>query len=341
MKLKEIIAKISAQVSEKQSALENLEISGVAPLDRAGPSEISFLADSRFREKIAKTRAAAVIVREHYENCPSLQIVHPNPYEAMALVSQLFFQYDHRFVGQSDMSFVHDGASLGEKVTVYPFAYVDAGASIGASTVLYPHVYIGVNAKIGKNCTLFPGVSIMSEVEIGDNVIIHPNTVIGGDGFGFASGDKGITKIPQVGKVVIENDVEIGSLTNIDRATFDQTKVGHSTKIDSLVHLGHNVQVGAYSFLCGQFGVAGSTKIGNKFVAGGQSGVGQGIEITDGVTIGGRCGVAQSIKEPGTYMGVPEKPAMQWHREVQAIKSLPDMVKKLRQLEKRVKELEK
>lgn len=333
MNLKEIAQKIGAQIHNPQGKSENVKISGLAPLLRAGPSELSFLSNAKFREQLRNTQAAAVIVHEVQEDCSSVQLIHPNPQEAMAIASLCFFSYKHSMHGKSDKAFVHEKAKLAKNVTLYPFAFVDSEASIGEGTVIYPHVYIGSKAKIGKDCTIFPGVKIMSEVEIGDRVILHPNVVLGGDGFGFASGKNGITKIPQIGKVVVGSDVEIGSLSNIDRATFDQTSIGHTTKIDSLVHIGHNVEIGEYSILCGQFGVAGSTKIGKRFLAAGQSGVNQGITIGDGVTIGGRCAVTGSLPDGGTYLGLPERPAKDWHKEVIAIKSLPDLLKRFRSLE--------
>jgi len=339
MNLKDIAQKIGAQIQNPKKQNESITITGLAPLLRAGPHEISFLTNARFREQLLQTRAAAVIVQNYEEECPSIQLIHSNPQEAMALASQCFFSYQHSMHEQSAKAFIHQSAVLAKNVSVYPFAFIDAEAQIEEGTVIYPHTYIGCKAKIGKNCTIFPGAVIMSDVEIGDRVIIHPNLVIGADGFGFASGKNGITKIPQIGKVVIGSDVEIGSLSNIDRATFDQTSIGKGTKIDSLVHIGHNVEIGEYSILCGQFGAAGSTKIGKRFLAAGQSCVNQGITIGDGVTIGGRCAVTSSLPDGGTYLGTPHRPAKEWQKEMVALKSLPDLIKRLRTLEAKLESL--
>ncbi len=336
MKLKDLVQKIGAQIVNPKGLTEDVEITGVAPLHNAGPQDLSFLTNPRFRDQLATSRAAAIIVREPHDDCLAIQLVHVNPQEAMALASLGFFSYQHRFAGQSPLASVHERAQVAASATIYPFAFIDAEASIQEHCVIYPHVYIGPKAKIGANCILFPGVVVMSEVEIGDNVIVHSNAVIGADGFGFASGKKGITKIPQTGKVVIDSDVEIGSLTNIDRATFDQTHIGRSTKIDSLVHIGHNVEIGEYSILCGQFGVAGSTKIGKRFLAGGQSAVTAGVTLGDGITIGGRCGVSRSLPDGGTYHGVPERPAQEWRRDVVLQKKLPELFKRMKMLEEKV-----
>ncbi len=339
MNIKDLAQKIGAQIFNPKGLNEDLQLTGVAPLHRAGSTELSFLTNPRLRDQLLASKAAAVIVPKYEEECPVIQLVHPNPQEASAVASQCFYRYQHYFEGQSSQAYVHPSASIANDIILYPFAYIDAEASVGEGSVIYPHVYIGAKAKIGKQCTIFPGAVIMSEVEIGDRAIIHPNAVIGSDGFGFASGQRGITKIPQIGKVVLESDVEVGSLSNIDRATFDRTYIGKSTKLDSLVHIGHNVEIGEYSILCGQFGVAGSTKIGKRFVGGGQSAVTQGVTLGDGITIGGRCGVSRSLPDGGTYLGLPERPADMWRREVLAMKHLPDLVKRMRVLEEKLKSL--
>lgn len=341
MQLKDIAEKIGAKIMSSNPESSNPQIKGLAPLLSAGPEELSFLTNLRLHEQLLHTKAAAVIVHKFYEQCPAIQLIHPNPQEGMAKASLLFFSYRHTMNGRSSQAHVAESAKVHSTVTVYPFAFVDSDAEIGEGSIIYPHVYIGTNAKIGKRCTLFPGVVIMSEVEIGDDVIIHPNAVVGADGFGFAIGKDTITKIPQIGKTVIESKVEIGSLTNIDRATFDQTIIRQSTKLDSLVHIGHNVEIGEQSILCGQFGVAGSTKIGRRFIAGGQSAVTQGVTLGDGITIGGRCAVSKSLESGGTYLGTPERPAQEWRKEVVHLKNLSQLFKRVKDLEETLARLTK
>ncbi len=341
MQLKDIAQKIGAKIMSLKADSSDPNIKGLAPLLSAGPEELSFLTNLRLHEQLLHTKAAAIIVGKFYENCSALQLVHPNPQEAMAKASLLFFSYQHTLHGRSSQSYVADSAKVHSSVTIYPFAFVDSEAEIGEGSVIYPHVFIGAKAKLGKKCTIFPGAVIMSNIEIGDDVIIHANAVIGADGFGFAIGKDSITKIPQVGKVVIESNVEIGSLTNIDRATFDQTIIRQSTKIDSLVHIGHNVEIGEQSILCGQFGVAGSTKIGKRFIAGGQSAVTQGVSLGDGITIGGRCAVSRSLENGGTYLGTPERPAQEWRKETVHLKNLPQLFKRVRELEEVLSRLTK
>lgn len=338
MNIKEIAQKIGAQIINPKGLNELQNITGIAPLHRAKSNEVSFLTNTKFRDQVLNCKAAAVIVQELIEGCSCIQLQHNNPQEAMALVSLSFFAYPHQEHGISPKAYIHESAKIGSHVSIYPFAYIDAEAEISDGSIIYPHVYVGVRARLGKQVVMFPGSVAMSEVVIGDRVIIHPNAVIGADGFGFASGSRGITKIPQVGNVVLEDDVEVGSLSNIDRATFDRTHIGKSTKIDSLVHIGHNVEIGDYSILCGQFGVAGSTKIGKKFLAAGQSAVTQGVTLGDGITLGGRCAVSGNLPDGGTYMGNPHRPASEWRREILALKKLPELLKRVRELEKLVSE---
>ncbi|MBI2602442.1 MAG: UDP-3-O-(3-hydroxymyristoyl)glucosamine N-acyltransferase [Deltaproteobacteria bacterium] len=336
MKLKEIVQKIHAELFNPLSKSEEIDITGVAPLDKAGPQDLSFFTNSRFEDHLKETKAGAVIVAKPLSDAHLLQVIHPNILEALARVGQMFFSYSHSCQGQSPLAYIAENAKVHKRAIVYPFAFIDEGASVSEGSVIYPHTYVGRNAVIGKDCILFPGVVIMSETELGERVIIHGNTVLGGDGFGFAITKDSLQKIPQTGKVVIGSDVEIGSLTNVDRATFDKTSIGSSTKIDSLVHVGHNVEIGEQSILCGQAGIAGSVKVGNRFVAGGQAAIGHGIEIGDNVRLGGKCGVVRDIKESGDYHGYPHRPANDWRREVTLMKSLPDLIKRVRELEKKL-----
>lgn len=339
MKLTEIVKNIGAELFNPSAFNENVEIKGVAPLDKAGPEQVSFFTNARFVDQLKHTKAAAVLIHKPHQEIPLLQIVYANTLEALARIGQLFFSYHHAFKGQSPLAYVAESAVVHESVTLYPFAYVDEGAKLSEGVVLYPHTYVGPDTTIGKNSILFPGVVVMSGAEIGDGVIIHGNAVLGGDGFGFAIGKDSICKIPQTGRVVVGSDVEIGSLSNIDRATFDKTSVGASTKIDSMVHLGHNVEIGEQSILCGQVGIAGSVKIGKRFIAGGQAAIGHGVSIGDNVIVGAKCGVIRDIKESGQYHGYPERPANAWRREVALMKNLPELFKRVRELEQKLRSL--
>lgn len=339
IKLLDIAKTINAEIFNPFNLDEDLVIKGVAPLHRAKKNELGFFFEYKFIKELTTSKAGAVILKEKSPQIKTIQLIHSNPQEGIALASQLFFKYTHSQKGLNEKAFIHSTAKLHGDVTVFPFAYIDEEAQIGDGTIIYPHTYIGKKTIVKEGCIIFPGVVIMDKSEIQKNVIIHPNTVIGSDGFGFSLGKKNY-KIPQLGKVVIEEDVEIGSLSNIDRGTFDETRIGENTKIDSLVQIGHNVRVGKSSILCGQVGIAGSSQLGEKVIAAGQVGISQGINITDNVVLGAKCGATQDIKKPGQQNGWPNKDTKAWRKETIALSKLPDLIKTVRKLEKRIKEID-
>lgn len=222
------------------------------------------------------------------------------------------------------------------------YAVIDDGAMIGNRTIIYPYTYIGKNAHIGEDCEINPGCVIHENTEVGNRVVLRAHAVIGGQGFGFSTDDKGHHHhIRQLGKAVIGDDCEIGAGSTIDNGALNDTVVGRGTKIDNLVHLGHNVQVGEDCFICAQTGVAGSTTIGSHCILAGQAGVNGHISITDHVVLGGKAGVIGSIKEPGVYIGYPARTHAQWGRVEVAVSHLPELMKKMRLLEKKLAALEK
>ena len=221
------------------------------------------------KDLLKKTKSGAVLVAKPMEETDCLQIVHANPKVAMAKTYNLFYKLTHSYQGMSEIAFVHQQAKVHPSATVYAYAYISEGAEIGENVVLYPNVYIGENAKIGDNTVLFPNVVVMNESEIGNNCLIHPGTVIGADGFGFTPTGTENIKVPQTGRVVVEENVEMGALCTVDRAAFDKTQNNQESKHNSRSYA-HNEEICELSLLAGQAGIAGSAKIGKNFMCSGQ-----------------------------------------------------------------------
>ncbi len=314
-------------------------IRGVAPIEEAGPGEITFLSDKRHARFLNSTKASAVILSE--EGPAGLnQLLVKNPIAAFARILGLFRPFELPPPGISPKAEVHPGAKLGSGVSIQPFVVVEGGAKIGDHAILFPGVYVGKNAEVGTESILYPGVAVREECRIGKRVIVHCNSVIGSDGFGYGREGSKYFKIPQRGIVRIEDDVEIGACVTIDRATIGETVIGSGTKIDNLVQIAHNVKVGSDTVMAALTGIAGSARIGDRVQFGGQAGVAGHIEIGDDSMIGGKAGVISSVPKGTVYSGFPAMPHGEWLRAQSVFSKLPDLKKKLDELEKRVKELE-
>ena len=235
---------------------------------------------------------------------------------------------------------VDESATIGESTAVMAYAVIGKNVRIGAGSVIYPYVFIGDNVTIGANAAIYPGAVIMENTVMGDNAVIRAHAVIGGEGFGFATKDGKHTRIPQIGNVTIGDDVEIGACTTIDNGTLGSTKVGRGTKIDNLVHLGHNVEIGEDCFVIAQTGIAGSTKVGNHVIFAGQTGCTGHITIGDNVTFAGKSGIVGNVASNTVNAGFPARPHIEWSRTQVYIKKLPDLAKTVKALEKRIAELE-
>jgi len=344
--LEDLAAKIGAEISIPSGLSRSAEqgrsvtIRGVGTVPKAGPDQITFLTQHRFRDQLATCRAAAVIVNAAMPDVPLVQLISRNPYASMAKASMFFFRRTHEFSAQSPLAFVHPTAKVSPSAVLFPFAFVDARAEVGDNTVLYPHVYIGADARVGRDCVLYASATIMYECIVGDRALIHANAVLGADGFGFAPTATGIEKIPQIGRVVLGNDVEIGPTSTVDRGAFDDTTLADGCKLDSQVHVAHGVQIGANSMLCGQTAIAGSAHIGQRLTMAGHSAIGPGVKLGEGITLGPKAGMIDNIDEKGEYLGFPAVPAGEWRRQVIGLKKLPDLLKTITQLTKRVAQLE-
>jgi len=317
-----------------------LKVKGIASLEEAGEGEITFLAEAKNYPRLERTRASAAIVPLSLPALAKPVIRTANPYLAYAKV-QAFFQ--HRpYVprGIDPRAFVGGEVKMGRDVSIYPFAYIGDGSEVGDRAVIYPGVYVGESARIGEETILYPNVVVMDRCIVGKRVIVHPGTVIGSDGFGFARDGSRYVKIPQVGIVVIEDDVEIGANCAIDRAAMGRTWIKRGVKTDNLVQVGHNVTIGEDSILVAQVGIAGSTQVGDRVALGGQAGVVGHIKIGDGAMIGAQAGVGQDVAPGEILSGSPAFPHRQWLRAQSLFPKLPEMKRALTDLEKRIKALE-
>jgi len=319
-----------------------LKISGVAGLDEAGERDITFLANIKYAGKFATTRAAAVIVSdEAAAGAPpgTALLVVPDPYLAFARVLTLFHPPPRPPEGTSEGAWVDPGASVGDEASIGPFAWVGRGARIGARTVLYPGVYVGEGASVGEDCRIYPNVSIREGCIVGDRVILHCGVVIGSDGYGFARDGMQHFKVPQIGIVRIDDDVEIGANTTVDRAPMGETVIEQGAKIDNLVQIAHNVRVGAGSILVAQVGISGSTRLGKGVVLGGQVGLVGHIELGDGVMVGAKSGVNNDLPAGAVVSGYPAIPHKDWLRASVVAGRLPEMRRTIRRLEREVEGL--
>jgi UDP-3-O-[3-hydroxymyristoyl] glucosamine N-acyltransferase len=336
MKLREIAEMLGGELAGDP----DVEIKGAAGISDAKDGDITFLSAASLISKCIESKAAAVIVKEPVPEIKKAQIKVSTPQYAFARLLEYFYVKPFIVSGISDKAYVSDKAKTDEDVSVYPMAFVSDGASIGRKTVIYPGVFIGENSSVGDECIIYPNVTVRENVKIGSRVIIHSGAVIGSDGFGYVM-EKGMHyKIPQVGGVIIGDDVEIGANAAIDRATTGNTIIGRGTKIDNLVQIAHNVKIGENSVIAAQTGVAGSTEIGNYVVFGGQAGVADHTRIDDGVMVGAQSGAMGHVKK-GIYSGSPMIPHRDWLKSIAIFAKLPELNKRIKELEDIIKNIER
>jgi len=319
---------------------ENVEITGVAPIEGAREGEITFVANPKYLSKLDDTQATAVIVSKEIVSAKKNLICVENPYLAFAKVLQLFHPRSYEPRGVDPKAWVSPKAKLGRDVTIFPFVYVGDRSEIGDRVTLYPGVYIGEDVVIGEDSILHANVSVYSRTLIGKRAVIHSGVVIGSDGFGFVKEGRRNIKIPQVGIVEIGDDVEIGANTTIDRAALGKTVIGRGVKIDNLVQVAHNVTIGEDSIIVAQVGISGSTRIGQNVTLGGQVGIAGHLKIGDNVMVGAQSGVAQDLAPNGAYTGSPAIDHREFLRMALSLPKVPGMRKALADLEKRLAKIE-
>lgn len=318
----------------------DLRISGVAQLEDATRSEISFVAGPRYARLARQTAAGALIVPPGMEDLEKPLLVSSNPYLAFARVISLFFEKPRGALGVSPKAHLGDGVRLGQEVCIHALAYVGDGAILGDRVILHGGVHVGAGVEIGDDTFIYPNVTILDRCILGKRVIIHSGTVVGSDGFGFAQDGSRHVKIPQVGTVRIDDDVEIGANCTIDRATLGTTWIQRGVKIDNLVQVAHNVVVGEDSIIVAQVGISGSVQIGKNVILAGQVGVVGHVEIGDGARVGAQSGIAQSVPAGQVVSGSPAIHHQDWLRNCHMIRRLPEWRKRLMEVEKRLAALE-
>ena len=314
-------------------------IRGVAPLDSAGPGELAFVANARYLPYLQGTRAGAVLLpRSLAEKAPGhlTTVVVEDAHVALYRVLPALYPAAPEPEGVHPTAVIDATAELGAGVSVGPYAVVGAGCTVGERTRIGPHVVVGTGSRLGSDCLLHPHVSIYPGVVLGDRCVVHSGARLGREGFGFVWADGGHRKVPQVGGCVLGDDVEVGGNATIDRGSIGDTVVGSGTKLDCQVHLGHNVRVGQHVMMAAQVGVAGSTVIGDGVVAGGQAGIGGHLAIGARARIGAQAGVTGDVPAGETYSGYPARPHPEAMRALGALFRLPDLLRRVRELEKSV-----
>jgi UDP-3-O-[3-hydroxymyristoyl] glucosamine N-acyltransferase len=335
-----LLSDIAEKIGGTLEGNGTLEITAVAGLKEASAGDISFLANPKYAAQVASTSASAVIVPLEWNREVQCSIIRvENSDQAFAQVAEFFYEpVPASTAGIHPTAVVAESASLGEGVSIGAHAVIEEGVVIGANTVIQANCVIGYKSTIGEDCLFYPLVSTREFTEIGDRVIVHNGTVIGSDGFGYAVQEDGSrTKIPQIGKVVIEDDVEIGANVAIDRARFGKTRIGKGTKIDNLVQIAHNVVVGEHSVMCGQAGISGSTIIGSRVILAGQSGLAGHLEVGDGAIVGAQSGVMKDVPPKEFVMGAPAMNHLQAKKMIANMITLPKLKEKVKQLEARLK----
>ena len=322
----------------------NAQVSDVAPIESAQPNHLSYITEEKYLPLLATTKAGVVLVTASLLNDqspitngrPSIISV-SNARGAMAQLLQVVAKtMNPPRKGIEQPAFIAEGVEIPEDAYIGAFAYIGRNVRLGKGVQIYPQTYIGDNVVIGDNTILYAGVKIYYNCRIGADCILHSGVVIGADGFGFEPDAQGVNqKIPQIGNVIIEDDVEIGANTTVDRAMMGSTVIRRNAKLDNLVQIGHNVEIGQSDFLCAQVGVAGSTKVGQHCILAGQVGVAGHIEIADQSVFGAQTGIAGSVRKPGIYQGSPAIDASTWRRAIVGFKQLPDILRRLNELEKK------
>ncbi len=321
-------------------------VSTIAKIEEGHEGALSFLANPRYEHYLYSTKSSIVLVNKNFiaaEKVTPTLIRVDDAYEAFASLLRLVDQARPRKKGIHPTAIIEPTSEIGSVEYIGAYAYIGENCNLGDGCSIYPHVYIGDNTKIGKNCTLNPGVKIYHDCIIGDNCVIHAGTVIGSDGFGFApQSESEFMKIPQLGNVVIEDNVEIGANVAIDRATMGSTIIRKGVKLDNLIQVGHNVEIGENTVIAAQTGIAGSAKVGKNCMFAGQVGIAGHLKIADGTLIGAQSGIHGDVKkENSMLLGYPAIDHRDFMRSSVVFKHLPDMSRKLSELEKQVEELKK
>lgn len=323
---------------------ENATVNTFAKIEDGKPGAISFLSNPKYTHYIFDTESSIVLVDKSVElekPTKATLIKVDNAYECVAKLLQLYESMKPKKTGIDSLAFISPSAKIGENVYIGAFAYIGDNVVIGDGCQIYPNVVICENAKVGNDCLFYPNVTIYHDCHVGNRVTLHAGSVVGSDGFGFAPSENGYDKIPQIGIVTIEDDVEIGANTCIDRSTMGSTFVRKGVKLDNLVQIAHNTDIGANTVMSAQVGIAGSTKVGQWCMFGGQVGIAGHITIGNKVFLGAQSGVPSSLKDNQTLIGTPPMEKLPYFKSQAIFQKLPDLYKQIQKLQKEVDELKK
>lgn len=321
-----------------------VKVCNFSKIEEGKPGTLTFLANPKYEHHIYNTEASIVLVNNDFvpaEPVRATLVRVDNAYAGLALLLNMVEQTKAQKSGIDPTAFIASSAQVADDCYVGNFAYIGQRVKMGKNCRVYPHAYIGDDVTVGDNCIFYPHSTIYSDCRIGNNCIFHAGSVIGADGFGFAPEGEGYKKIPQLGNVIIEDDVEVGANTTVDRAVMDSTIIRRGVKLDNLVQIAHNVEVGENTVMAAQVGIAGSVKIGKHCMFGGQAGLAGHIHIADHVTFGAQAGVISDVKEPATLLGAPAINAKNFMRSSAIFNRLPDVYRTIGQLQREIEQLKK
>lgn len=334
MKLKELAALTGGTISGDPE----VEINGVSGINEAAAGDITLLADRKMIASASDSAASAFIVKKELRGVEKSMIVSDNPRLVFAKALEILHVPPAAPSGISDKAFIGEHTVMGEEISIHPFAYIGSNVSLGARVTISTGAYIGDNVSIGDDSLIYPNVTIRGKARIGNNVIIHPGAVIGSDGFGYVPEKNGHHKIPQIGGVIIEDNVEIGANVTIDRSTTGNTIIGSGSKIDNLTHVAHNVKLGKNCIIIAQVGISGSVEVGDGAILAGQVGVRDHITIGSNTMVGAKSGVVKDIPDGKVYSGIPAIPHRSWLKVQNIVSKLPEYIKRLQKLEKKLED---
>lgn len=322
----------------------NVKVSNFSKIEEGKPGTLTFLANLKYAHHIYNTEASIVLVNNDFKPEQPIRatlVKVENAYAALAMLLNLVEQSKSKKKGVDSTAFIAASATVSDDCYVGNFAYIGEGVKMGKNCMVYPHAYIGDHVTVGDNCVFYPHATVYENCTIGNNCILHAGSVVGADGFGFAPEGETYKKIPQLGNVIIEDDVEIGANTTIDRAVMDSTIIRRGVKLDNLVQIAHNVEVGENTVMAAQVGIAGSVKVGKHCMFGGQVGLAGHIHVADHVVFGAQAGVIRDVKEATTLLGAPAINAKNFMRSSAIFNRLPDIYRSLGQMQREIEQLKK
>lgn len=330
------LSELAERVAGRVEGDSERQVSGFRSLEAAGPNDLSFLTDPGMRRLAEQSSAGALLVSEQVQGLAGDKLVCTDVGKALIALLGIFYPAPPQPVGVHSTAVVGSGCKIAESATIGPYAVLEEGCEVGEGAIIHAFVFVGAGSHVGRSVTLHPHVVLYRRCEVGDHVTLHSGTVVGADGFGYISTTEGHLKVPQVGGVVLEESIEVGANSAIDRGTLEDTRIGAGTKIDNLVQVGHNVTVGRSSILCGQVGIAGSASIGERVVLAGQAGISNRVRIGDDAAVAGKSAVFGDVEAGKKVAGIPAIDAARWTRQSALLGRLADLRRRVAALEREI-----